>query len=357
MANAITPGPDYDAALWGATLGVRRDQRFFGVTGNAPGQMLNGIVTNSLPGPFGELEDGWMRGSVAYSALLTAKGRMITDLRIFFDPDGGFVLDLPHVGAEGAGAHFKKFLPPRLAKVEDRSHDLVLLTLLGPEAPSLLAKTVARMGISLSTGAMADLTEGEELLYSNPGGGAFRVSRTGQFHAHGWDLLLSEPMGRELGDLLMTGGIIPLTPTTLEILRVEKGRPAFGTDMDENTIPVEAGIQGRAIDYQKGCYTGQEVIIRVRDRGHVNKELRGLLMGDAPVPPSGQELFQPGRDKSLGWITSAVASPAFDQTAALGYLRRGVEPGEVVWVGGTDGFEAQVMALSDEGWVFTDPGK
>jgi len=355
MAQAITPGPDYDAALWGATLGVRRDQRFLRVTGRAPDQMLNGILTNSLPEPLHEEEDGGIRGSVVYSALLTAKGRMITDLRIFRDPEEGFILDLPQVGAASATAHFKKFLPPRLAQVEDRSHDLVLLTLLGPEAPALLARTLSPMGFSLSMKVVAELSEGEELLYSHSGGATFRVSRTGQCHAPAWDLLLPEGMAAELGDRLMAGGIIPLTTSTMEILRVEKGRPAFGKDMDENTIPVEAGIQGRAIDYQKGCYTGQEVIIRIRDRGHVNKELRGLLLGDAPVPSSGQELFQTDRDKSLGWITSAVASPAFEQTAALGYLRRGVAPGEVVRLGGADGFEAQVRALNDDGWVVTDP--
>ena len=355
MAQTIIPGPDYDAALWGATLGVRRDQRFFRVTGSSPGQMLNGLLTNSLPGPIQKGEDGGMRGSVVYSALLTARGRMITDLRIFRDPEEGFILDLPPVGAENAAAHFKKFLPPRLAQVEDRSSDFVLLTLLGPEAPALLAKTLSPMGFSLSMKEMAGLSEGEESLLRQPGGDTFRVSRNGQCHAPAWDLLLPEAMAGELGDRLLAGGIIPLTTATLETLRVEKGRPAFGKDMDENTIPVEAGIQGRAIDYQKGCYTGQEVIIRVRDRGHVSRELRGLLLGDAPVPSSGQELFQPDGDKSLGWITSAVASPAFEQTVALGYLRRGVGPGDVVGLGGADGAEVQVRALNDEGWIINDP--
>jgi aminomethyltransferase len=121
--------------------------------------------------------------------------------------------------------------------------------------------------------------------------------------------------------------------------------------MNQDTIPTEAGIQHRAIDHQKGCYTGQEVIIRIRDRGHVNKELRGFFLGDTSPPASGHELFKPGRDKSVGWITSAVVSPAFGQTIALGYLQRGVELAEDVRMGGVDGYRVQAFSLSDEGWV------
>jgi aminomethyltransferase len=121
--------------------------------------------------------------------------------------------------------------------------------------------------------------------------------------------------------------------------------------MDQETILLEAGIQSRAVDDTKGCYTGQEVIIRIRDRGHVNKELRGLLLGDAPLPRPGQELFASGGEKSVGWITSAVSSPAFGQNIALGYLKRSVAPGDRVTLGTLDGPEAETRALSDKGWV------
>jgi folate-binding protein YgfZ len=150
---------------------------------------------------------------------------------------------------------------------------------------------------------------------------------------------------------LDAGGAIPLTDATLEILRIEKGRPAFGLDMDQNTIPPEAGIQGRAIDHEKGCYTGQEVVIRIRDRGQVSKMLRGFLLGGGLIPVPGEELFLPGREKSVGWITSAVSSPAFAQAVALGYLNRGVGLEEDVRVGGPDGPRAQPRALNDEGWI------
>jgi folate-binding protein YgfZ len=95
--------------------------------------------------------------------------------------------------------------------------------------------------------------------------------------------------------------------------------------MGEDTIPVEAGIHDRAIDYTKGCYTGQEVIVRIRDRGHVNRSLRQLMLGDVPAPHRGAELYLPGGDKAVGYVTSAVQSPRFGQTVALGYVKRGTE--------------------------------
>lgn len=351
MADLLAPSPDYDAALWGATFGIRRERQFLEVTGKAPGDMLNGLLTNSLPAPLSETEGSTLAGSVVYSALLDPKGKMITDLRVFRNSTEGFLLELPSVGFGGAWAHFQKFLPPRLAKVEDRSDHLTLLTLLGPESPATLTKVVSELGVSGSVEGMRDLNEGQELLLPSKGESFFRVTRNGEAHVEGWDLLLSTGIAEEVRGGLDENGAVPLTAGTMEILRVEKGRPAFGKDMDETTIPLEAGIQNRAIDNEKGCYTGQEVIIRIRDRGHVNKELRGLLLGNASVQDRGRELFQPHRDKSIGRVTSSVFSPAFGQTIGLGYLRRGVGPGTEVRVGQVDGPGVEVRALGEEGWI------
>jgi folate-binding protein YgfZ len=322
--------------------------------------MLNGILSNSPPPPLSEEEDGVARGVVRYSGLLTHKGRMVSDLRIMRDPAEGFLLDLPYVGFDGALAHFKKFLPPRLATVEDVSSQVAFLTLLGPEAPGLLAESWRKAGFpDPPKGAgvpplpewMAGLKESEELVFPLPGIGALRVSGNGDTHTDGWDLIVPVKFADALWKALDSAGVIPLTERTLKVLRLEKGRPAYGIDMDKETLLLEAGIQGRAVDDKKGCYTGQEVIIRIRDRGHVNKELRGLLLGDAPLPRQGQELFAAEGEKSVGWITSAVPSPAFRQNIALGYLRRSVSPGDRVSVGAADGPTAEVKALGDQGWI------
>ena len=95
-------------------------------------------------------------------------------------------------------------------------------------------------------------------------------------------------------------------------------------DMDESNIPLEGGIEAQAVSYNKGCYIGQEVINRIHSIGHVNKELRGLRLADElkTLPVKGDKLFHEGKD--VGYITSAVKSPALKATIALGYVRREV---------------------------------
>ena len=95
--------------------------------------------------------------------------------------------------------------------------------------------------------------------------------------------------------------------------------------MDDGTLPPEAGITDRAIDHGKGCYTGQEVIVRIRDRGHVNWELRRLDFGAEGAPESGAELTEPGSDKPTARIRTVVPSPQAGGYLALAYVRRGVE--------------------------------
>ena len=113
-----------------------------------------------------------------------------------------------------------------------------------------------------------------------------------------------------------------------EIVRIESGRPRFGVDMDDETIPLEAGIDGRAISRTKGCYVGQEVIIRVLDRGHgrVVRRLVGLRIDGASAPAHDDGLF--AGDREIGRVTSAAVSPRAGAPIALGYVHRDfVAPG------------------------------
>jgi folate-binding protein YgfZ len=108
----------------------------------------------------------------------------------------------------------------------------------------------------------------------------------------------------------------------LEMIRIEAGIPRFGADMDETNLAPEAGIDERAISYSKGCYIGQEVIARIRTYGQVARSLRGLRLPDdlKELPKRGDRLLH--GDKEVGYVTSAVASPAFRSNLALGYVRR-----------------------------------
>jgi tRNA-modifying protein YgfZ len=355
MAGATKATREYEAARRGAAVATRPGRHFLEVTGRAPGEMLKGILTGGLPGELlgaGVSGAGMeaLSGEVVYSAMLTAKGRMITDLRVLRGAEGGFLLDLPESGLQGALAHFGKYLPPRLASLQDRSGDLAMFTVLGPDSVPVLAEGC--WGESFPPSLVEDvqaLAEGREVVLRGVAAGEVRVVRNGDVLAPAWDVLLPRADADGLLRRLVEEGALPLSLDTWEILRVERGRPAFGVDMDEKTIPVEAGIHLRAIDFKKGCYTGQEVIVRIRDRGKLNRHLRRLLLGDALPPARGESLFVPGRQKSVGWVTSACSSPAFGETLALGYLRREVEPGGEVRVGGVDGPAARVQVLDDEG--------
>jgi folate-binding protein YgfZ len=110
--------------------------------------------------------------------------------------------------------------------------------------------------------------------------------------------------------------------------------PLFGSDMDEETIPLEAGIESRAISFTKGCYVGQEVIIRVLHRGHgrVARKLVGLTLDGEAVPEPGAAIR--GGDRQIGAVTSSAFSPALQRPIALGYVHRDfLEPGTTVAIG------------------------
>ncbi len=166
----------------------------------------------------------------------------------------------------------------------------------------------------------------------------------------GYDLFAPVSILPRLWDSLLAAGAKPVGFDALEVLRIEAGRPRYGAELTEETIPTEAwestGLMPRGISFTKGCYTGQEVIIRIAHRGHVNRHLRGLLLGDAPAPIKRTPLLHPDTAKQVGWTTSAVFSPLLGQNVALAFVRRDVLPGNPVRVGETDATVVQLPFTS-----------
>ena len=159
----------------------------------------------------------------------------------------------------------------------------------------------------------------------------------------GFDVYVERERAGWLKAQLVSAGAQEADEETADVLRVEAGVPAFHRDMDEETIPLEAGIESRAISMTKGCYVGQEVIIRVLHRGHgrVAKKLVGLVL-DGDAAPAPGAIVKSG-DRAAGEITSAVRSPALGRPIALAYVQRDfVAPGTVLSV---DGAQATVTAL------------
>jgi folate-binding protein YgfZ len=152
-----------------------------------------------------------------------------------------------------------------------------------------------------------------------------------QLSVPGFCIYVEAGLAAELERALVLVGAVSADPTVIEVARVESGYPLFGVDMTSDTIPLEAGIESRAISLSKGCYVGQEVIIRVLHRGHgrVAKRLVALRV-EGGVPVVGSRIF--ADDREIGAVTSAVDSPRLG-AIALGYVHRDfVSPGTKVGV-------------------------
>ncbi len=335
---------EYRAAREGLAIHDRSHRARLFFIGRAPIAALEGVLSGRMPSAPTLSRGGLIEGRVEYSAVLTPKGRVIADLGAMWGPDPdeeSLFLDVPAAAIEPLLAHLKRYVPPRLATLEDVTADSGLITVLGPKAPKTIAKIV--LGSVSYAAEVEGLPEGEFLEL-----GGIRVARTGDVDVPAWDLYV--PAGRFEGvwDDLRERGASPMGSSAWETLRVEAGRPAYGQDMDESTILSETGLVDRAVDHTKGCYTGQEIIVRIRDRGHVNRSLRGLLFSEGPAPKTGTKLFL--EDRVVGEVTSVVESPRRDGPIGLGYVHRDAADGGQVAVGSPEGPAAGIRGLGP-GWT------
>ena len=283
-------------------------------------RFLHGQVTNDVK--------KLRAGTGCYAAITTAKGKMESDLNIFCLADE-LLLDFEPGLAEKVSARLEKFIVADDVQIVDAAPHYGLLAVLGPKA----ATVVQALGIfaelpaaPLGSVKISDATLGDIYLVQH--------SRLG---GSGFDLFVPNAALGAVADKLIAAakplGGRALGWTAFEAARIEAGIPRFGADMDETHLPLECGIEARAIVYNKGCYIGQEVINRVHSFGHVNKALRRLRLADdlPQLPARGEKLFQD--EKEVGYLTSVAKSPTGNGTLALGYVRREVNQAgtQLVW--------------------------
>jgi folate-binding protein YgfZ len=287
-------------------LVARPDRGAVSVTGERRAEMLNGLLTNQVT----HLTDAGR-----HALLLTAKGRVLTDLRVL-PRASDMLLDVPQSGLVNLLATFKKYLPPLYAAFEDASDALRQLGLYGPETAAAASRF---LGGELPNGHLAVR---EVQLEDDP----VLVIRNRRLAPDGVELIASAAAVEQLASRLLAAvnelGGRPAGLRALEVARVEAGIPAYGVDISEENLAQETGLEEEAISYDKGCYLGQEVVARVHFRGHVNRHVRGLRFADERPGP-GATLHD--GDKQVGAVTSAVSSPEFGPIG-LGYVRREVEP-------------------------------
>lgn len=339
--------PGYDAARTGVALLDRRDHGRIVVSGADRAAYLQGMLTNDV--------SALKAGQGCYACYLTAQGRMISDLWVFELGDV-MLITLPGATCETVLTRLDQYVFSEDVQLGNVTDTFSSLALLGPGSSVALSTVVERV----SAEQIAALEEGGNLRATVDGHPAI-VLRVADAGVVAYELLVGADQFGTCWQALRAAGADELSLAAAEVLRVEAGIPRFHQDMNEETIPLEAGLEARAISQTKGCYVGQEVIIRVLHRGHgrVAKKLVGLKMSSAadvpvarPTGPTelgrGGEVASPGGvirvgDREIGRATSAVRSPHCQAPIALGYVQRDfVAPGTEVTV---DGVPAIVSTL------------
>ena len=293
---------EYAALTERVGLVDRSERGKLALTGSEAREFLHGQVSNDIEA----LEPG--RG--CYAAFLTPKGKMLGDLRVLHLGDELF-LDTERVSLQALFNMIRNYKLGRDVELHKRTVERGLLSLVGP-------------GAREAAGAEGLGPDEHDNAAGQIGGVPVRLVAT----AAGVDLICDAERTEEVRAALVGAGAIEVGEPAAELLRVERGRPRYGLDLDDSVIPQEAALNERAVSFTKGCYVGQETVARLYYRGKPNRHLRGLrLSGPAAT---GDELRL--GERVVGRLGSSVVSPALGPIA-LAIVRREAAPGDTVAVG------------------------
>ncbi len=302
------------------------------VTGEDRVKWLQSVISNDiLP-----LQPGQGR----YSGFLTHKGKMLTYFRLYLQSEAVMVEDVGEIGETTFQALRKFLLYGTKAKLENCAESWGLFLISGPKAPQVIQSAFG-----------VDVTDLKPVAFvtAQIGGHQALVIRTEETGEIDIEVLL--PM-----DSLLTAwitamhagakfGIKAIGSQAREALRIEAGIPKAGPDLNEEIVPPEANLEGKAFSLNKGCYPGQEVVARIDTYGNIRRKLVGLVLKDSVIPPHRAKLYN--GDREVGWISSAVHSPQLNKVIAFGFsLRDFSDPNTALTVGIQDTrYEATVQPL------------
>jgi folate-binding protein YgfZ len=313
VSTVATPTSEYRTITEACGLLDRSERGKLALSGSDAKSFLQGQVSNDV--------EALTAGTGCYAAFLTPKGKMLGDLRIL-DAEHDLLLDTERVSLQELFNMIRRFSIGYDVQLHKRTLECGLLSLVGPDAIALAGAST----LGESEHAHASLTIGAV---------PSRAIRTDV----GVDLLCEASETKALYDALERAGAAPVSADVVECLRVERGRPRYGIDLDDSVIPQEAGLNARAVSFTKGCYVGQETVARLHYRGKPNRHLRGLKSA-APVTTGDQLSFE---GRPVGRVGSVVVSPRLGPIA-LALVRREAAPGSAVSVG-TDAIAASVVEL------------
>lgn len=298
----------------------------FLVSGSEAVQFLNGLITNDMKTLS---EKQWMP-----AAFPNVQGRLIASVRVA-RLEEGFLIDTEAATHAKVLETMQRFALAGDFRVDDMTGRTALLSVQGKAAVEIIRSSLGDAAVAIPKNGVtrAELKQRQVTV--------LRATHTAE---DGADLIVGADDASAIWDTLVDAGARPLGYDALERLRIEAGVPRYGVDMDESTIVTEA--LDEAVSYTKGCYVGQEIIARIKYRGHVAKKLVGIAFDQIAKLGDDRKIRSPD-EKEIGRMTSATLSPHLGRTIALGYLKYDyISPGiEVKFSAATSEIAAQVAEL------------
>ena len=328
MMTEEAKAPGYDAVRDGGAglIDLSARGRIL-ISGSEAVMFLNGLITNDMKTL---AVNTWMP-----AVFPNVQGRMLAAVRVIHRDDG-FLIDTENATRDTVVKLLERFTLAGDFRLTDLTQNTALLSIQGAKAPEIISAIFGETIANPGREAVASVDwQGKPLTI-------IRATHTAE---DGFDLFVYATGVEALRDAFIKAGAQPIADNTSETLRLEAGVARYGLDMDETNVVTETNLDD-AVSFTKGCYIGQEIIARIKYRGHVAKKLAGLILEGEVSLESGAKIFSVD-DKEVGRVTSAGFSPRLARTIALGYLKYDyLSPGTgVKVVAGEEQIEAQVAVL------------
>jgi folate-binding protein YgfZ len=301
---------EYRAAREGVGVVDRSDLGVVEVGGRDRAKFLHALLSNDIA--------SLAPGQGCAAALLDVHGKPQVLLLVWALDDRLLLLTPPAMG-ESTVAALDHYLFAEKVVLADATGERALLMLVGPAADETVKRLTGVVPPDAAWSHVAGSLDGIEA----------RVVRGGELDEREVWLAVPSADRTRAWDAVVAAGARPLGAAALESLRIEAGTPRWGTDVDATVLLPEIPFE-RLVSHTKGCYPGQEVVVRIRDRGHVNRHLRGLLLEGDAIPPHGAEVLADGA--VVGQVTSATRSLGLQRPIALAFVKRQHAPGARVTV-------------------------
>jgi folate-binding protein YgfZ len=282
------------------------------ISGSEAVPFLNGLITNDMK----TLEPNtWMP-----AAFPNVQGRLLAAVRVIHREDG-FLIDTESATRDTVVKLLERFTLAGDFRLADLTPDTALLSIQGAQAPEIMAAIFGETVANLGRDKVASVDwQGKQVT-------VIRATHTAE---DGFDLFVNSTEAETL-DAFIKAGAQSVGNDTIETLRIEAGIARYGIDMDETNVVTETNLDD-AVSFTKGCYLGQEIIARIKYRGHVAKKLAGMIFESEASLESGAKIFSVD-DKEIGRVTSFTFSPRLNRTIALGYVKYDyLEPGTSVTI-------------------------